>query len=73
MKKNNITSIESLKNLTALSDLDLSLIRFFRLRAWHYVLIEDEEKYVKLKMCKQGTNIDVTDFGKIINRDASRS
>jgi serine/threonine protein kinase len=34
--------------------------------AWYYVLVEDEEKYVKLKMCKKGTNIDVTDFGKII-------
>jgi serine/threonine protein kinase len=34
--------------------------------AWHYVLIEDETKYEKLKKQKAGTNIDVTDFGKII-------
>ena len=34
--------------------------------AWHYVLVENESKYVELKKRKPGTNIDVTDYGKII-------
>ena len=34
--------------------------------AWHYILIENESKYVELKKRKPGTNIDVTDYGKII-------
>ena len=33
--------------------------------AWHYVLIT-HENIKKLKVQKAGTNIDVTDFGKII-------
>jgi tetratricopeptide (TPR) repeat protein len=34
--------------------------------AWHYVLIEDEEKYRELKKQVSGTNIDVTDYGMIV-------
>jgi serine/threonine protein kinase len=34
--------------------------------AWHYVAIESESKYEELKRQQAGTNIDVTDFGKII-------
>ena len=34
--------------------------------SWHYILIENEEKYEELKKQKKGTNIDVTDFGRII-------
>jgi tetratricopeptide (TPR) repeat protein len=34
--------------------------------AWHYVILKNEEKYQELKRLKAGTNIDVTDFGEII-------
>lgn len=34
--------------------------------AWHYILIENEEKYLDLIKQKEGTNIDVTNFGRII-------
>jgi serine/threonine protein kinase len=34
--------------------------------AWHYVLIENEEKYEELQKQKAGTNIDVEDYGKVI-------
>lgn len=34
--------------------------------AWHYILIENEEKYKELKKQKVGCDIDVTDFGRII-------
>ena len=34
--------------------------------AWHYILIENEEKYEELKKWKNGTNIKATNFGRII-------
>ena len=34
--------------------------------AWHYILIENESRYGELKKCKVGANVDVTDYGKII-------
>ena len=39
---------------------------FFVKPAWHYVLIEDELKYEEIKKQKPGKNIDVTDYGRII-------
>ena len=34
--------------------------------AWHYIVIDNEAKYEQLKKQKSGTNIDVSDFGRII-------
>jgi tetratricopeptide (TPR) repeat protein len=34
--------------------------------AWHYILIEDELKYQEIKKQKPGKNIDVTDYGRIL-------
>jgi serine/threonine protein kinase len=34
--------------------------------AWHYLVVEDEEKYQKLKKLLAGSNIDLTDYGNII-------
>ena len=34
--------------------------------AWHYILIENEDKYQSITKTKSGTNIDVSDFGRIL-------
>ena len=41
--------------------------------AWHYILIENEDNYLKLKRQAAGCNINVTDYGRVVRSGWGRN